>query len=52
MNLNFFEFDTLQEELKQLPTPHQLAFAASVCERLLPNYKMNLLLVAKIQEFS
>lgn len=39
MNLKFFEYDTLEEELKQIPIPHQLAFAASICERLLPNYK-------------
>ncbi|AFZ28095.1 hypothetical protein Cylst_6127 [Cylindrospermum stagnale PCC 7417] len=39
MNFNFFEYDTLEEELKQIPTQHQLAFAASICERLIPNYK-------------
>jgi uncharacterized protein len=38
MNLNFLELETLEKELSNLPKLHQLAFAASCCERLLPNY--------------
>jgi hypothetical protein len=38
MNIDFFEFNTLEKELEILPPFHQVAFAASCCERLLPNY--------------
>jgi uncharacterized protein len=38
MNLHFFDLETLEKELSNLPTLHQLAFAAACCERLLPNY--------------
>lgn len=38
MKLNFFDLETLQQELEYLPPSHRLAFAASICERLLPNY--------------
>lgn len=38
MNLNFYEFDALEKELEGLPPLHRVAFAASCCERLLPNY--------------
>jgi uncharacterized protein len=32
------ELDVSQEELEELPPLHRLAFAASICERMLPNY--------------
>jgi len=38
MELDFFETDTLAQELEKLPPLYRLAFAASICERLLPNY--------------
>lgn len=38
MNLNFHDFNTLEKELEELPPFHRIAFAASCCERLLPNY--------------
>ncbi|MCV3217130.1 YjaG family protein [Plectonema radiosum NIES-515] len=38
MNLYFFDIDSLEQELKQLPPFHRVAFAASICERMLPNY--------------
>ena len=38
MNMHFFEFDTLEKELEDLPGLHRVAFAAACCERLLPNY--------------
>lgn len=38
MNLNFEDFDTLKKELEAIPPLHRLAFASSLCERLLPNY--------------
>ncbi|MDF5725293.1 MAG: DUF416 family protein [Rhizonema sp. PD37] len=38
MNLHLYEFDALEKELEKLPTLHRIAFAASCCERLLPNY--------------
>ena len=38
MELSFFDIDGLEQELKQLSPLHQLAFAASICERMLPNY--------------
>ncbi|MEG3954191.1 DUF416 family protein [Microcoleus sp. herbarium2] len=36
MNLDFFQLDTLQEILETLPPFHRVAFAASICERMLP----------------
>jgi uncharacterized protein len=38
MNRHFFEFDTLEKELEDLPSFHRVAFAAACCERMLPNY--------------
>ena len=38
--MQFFEFDTLRIELNKLPLLHQVAFAASICERLLPSYNV------------
>ena len=38
MNQQLFEFDTLEKKLLELPPFHQVAFAASCCERMLPNY--------------
>ncbi|MEH2258927.1 DUF416 family protein [Nostoc sp.] len=38
MNLNLYKFDALEKELGGLPHLHRIAFAASCCERLLPNY--------------
>ncbi|MEZ2250369.1 DUF416 family protein [Microcoleus sp.] len=38
MNMHFFEFDTLEQELEYLPDIHRIAFAAACCERVLPNY--------------
>ncbi|KYC37631.1 hypothetical protein WA1_39910 [Scytonema hofmannii PCC 7110] len=38
MNLYFFDMDSLEQELKQLSPLHRVAFAASICERMLPNY--------------
>ena len=38
MNMHFFEFDILEQELEKLPVFHRLAFAAACCERILPNY--------------
>ncbi len=38
MNLNFYDFESLEEELEKLPPLHRIAFAASGCEGLLPNY--------------
>ncbi|MEH2077698.1 MAG: DUF416 family protein [Nostoc sp.] len=38
MNLKYGEFDILEQELKALPSMHQVAFAAACCERLFPNY--------------
>ena len=34
----FFELDSLKQEIKQVPHLHRLAFATAMCERLLPNY--------------
>ncbi|MEG4506105.1 DUF416 family protein [Microcoleus sp. F6_B4] len=39
MSRHFFELDTLEQELKQLSHLHQVAFAASICERMLPMYE-------------
>lgn len=38
MNMHFFEFDTLEQELEKLHVFHRVAFAAACCERILPNY--------------
>jgi hypothetical protein len=38
MDMYFFEFDILEKELSELPQFHQVAFVASCCERMLPNY--------------
>lgn len=35
---DFFNLKALEKELEALPPLHRLAFAASICERLLPNY--------------
>jgi uncharacterized protein YjaG (DUF416 family) len=40
MNLRFYDFKTLEEEIQKLPSIHRIAFAASCCERLLPNYNV------------
>lgn len=38
MNLKFYDFESLEKEIEKLPPLHRIAFAASGCERLLPNY--------------
>ena len=38
MNLDVAYLDALEKELEKLPPMHRVAFAASCCERLLPNY--------------
>ena len=38
MKPDFFDLDAVEEKLKELPHLHQVAFAASICERILPNY--------------
>lgn len=38
LRMHFFEFESLERELAQLPPLHRVAFAAACCERLLPNY--------------
>ncbi|CBN58473.1 MULTISPECIES: DUF416 family protein [Kamptonema] len=38
MNLDFYNLDVLEKELEKLPPLHRIAFAASICERMLPNY--------------
>ena len=38
MNLHLYKFDALEKELERLPPLYRIAFAASCCERLLPNY--------------
>lgn len=38
MNLDFFELNVLEKELEQISAFHRIAFAASCCERLFPNY--------------
>lgn len=38
MQLKLFDFSFLETELEFIPSFHTLAFAASICERLLPNY--------------
>jgi hypothetical protein len=39
MTPHFFNLDSLKQELKQLSHLHQVAFAASICERMLPMYE-------------
>lgn len=39
MELLKFNFNKLIEELNCLPLSHRIAFSASCCERMLPNYK-------------
>ncbi|MEG4204631.1 DUF416 family protein [Microcoleus sp. Pol7_A1] len=39
MTPQFFNLDSLEQELKQLSHLHQVAFAASICERMLPMYE-------------
>lgn len=39
MNLDFFEYNSLEQELKVLPISHKLAFSASCCTRLFPFYE-------------
>ncbi|MDA0209901.1 MAG: DUF416 family protein [Cyanobacteria bacterium FC1] len=38
-DLSLKKLDDLKKELESLPTLHRVAFAASICERLLPNHK-------------
>jgi uncharacterized protein len=38
ISLNFFEYTSLELELATLPLFYQIAFAATCCERMLPNY--------------
>lgn len=38
MNLDFYKLEALERELEELLPLHRIAFAASICERLLPNY--------------
>lgn len=38
MNLDIFDLEAIEKELTGLPPLHRVAFAASICERLLPNY--------------
>ncbi|HLO50978.1 MAG TPA: DUF416 family protein [Kamptonema sp.] len=38
MNLDFYNLDVLEKEIEKLPPLHRIAFAALICERLLPNY--------------
>ncbi|MBD2740546.1 DUF416 family protein [Coleofasciculus sp. FACHB-1120] len=40
MNLDFYNLNALKIELEELPPTHRIAFAASICERLLPNYNI------------
>ena len=35
---NIYDLDTLGKELEELPPFHRVAYGASICERLLPNY--------------
>jgi len=39
MTPQFFNLDSLKQELKQLSHLHQVAFVASICERMLPMYE-------------
>lgn len=38
MNLDFYDFSTLEKEIEKLPSERRVAFAASICERLIYNY--------------
>jgi hypothetical protein len=38
MDLYFENFDSLKKELEGISPLHRVAFAASLCERVLPNY--------------
>ncbi|MGB3510995.1 MAG: DUF416 family protein [Microcoleaceae cyanobacterium] len=38
MKPRFYDLDFLKEELEQLPHLHRVAFAACICERMLPMY--------------
>lgn len=38
MKISAFDWDGLKQELEGIKPLHQIAFAASCCERLLPNY--------------
>ncbi|HEY9666133.1 MAG TPA: DUF416 family protein [Coleofasciculaceae cyanobacterium] len=38
MHLHFYDLEALEEEVKALPPLHRVAFVASICERMLPNY--------------
>lgn len=38
MNLDFVDLNVLEKELDRLSAFHRIAFAASCCERLFPNY--------------
>ncbi len=40
MKLEYLKLDILEEEARKLPSSHRIAFAASICERLLPNYNI------------
>lgn len=40
MNLDFYNLDVLEKELEKLPPLHRIAFAASICERMLPIYNV------------
>lgn len=39
MTPKIFNLDYLKQELKQQSHLHQVAFAASICERMLPMYE-------------
>ncbi len=40
MQLEYLELDSLEAEAQKLSHTHQIAFASSICERLLPNYEI------------
>jgi hypothetical protein len=40
MDFGFFQSETLQEKIEELPPFHRIAFVASVCERMLPLYNV------------
>lgn len=40
MKLEFLESEACQNEIKILPRYHQIAFLASICERLIPLYEI------------
>lgn len=39
-NFDWFRLNALKRELEELLPSHRIAFAASICERLLPNYNI------------